>query len=301
MNKTIFEGTINGEKFDSVQEYNSKMLELISAGEPVDASSRTRSISEKGCGIASPNACGTSRCVCDKSVKTPEEKLLEAICNAKDEDIVLQSMLPYFEDDEPYYLDELVGNDEDENNMILKDVHDYLDTAWEDIIEYLNSNNLKSEKKDYLNDIHDIITNIKRDRKTNNEAFIKLKKEREEAKRVLEEANAEYEAAMEHCDSLETVLVGASRVIEDLLGFYKNVEAEGIRIVKECEQSGCCGECENVETDCKESKPQAELDLTKLDLSEITDLSSAFDEVLNGVFKNVDMNRLKNIIKNLKV
>jgi hypothetical protein len=289
MNKTIFEGTINGEKFNSVQEYNSKMLELISAGEPVDASSRTRSVSEK--------VCGTSRCVCDKSVKTPEEKLFEAICNAKDEDI----LLPYFEDDEPYYLDELVGNDEDENNMILENVHDYLDTAWEDIIEYLNSNHCKSEKKDYLNDIHDIITNIKRDRKTNNEAFIKLKKEREEAKRVLEEANAEYESAMEHCDSLETVLVGASRVIEDLLGFYKNVEAEGIRIVKECEQSGCCGECENVETECKESKPQAELDLTKLDLSEITDLSSAFDEVLNGVFKNVDMNRLKNIIKNLKV
>lgn len=289
MNKTIFEGTINGEKFNSVQEYNSKMLELISAGVPVDASSRTKSVSE--------NTCGTSRCVCDKSVKAPEEKLLEAICNAKDEDI----LLPYFEDDEPYYLDELVGNDEDENNMILKDVHDYLDTAWEDIIEYLNSNNLKSEKKDYLNDIHDIITNIKRDRKTNNEAFIKLKKEREEAKRVLEEANAEYEAAMEHCDSLETVLVGASRVIEDLLGFYKNVEAEGIRIVKECEQSGCCGECENVETDCKESKPQAELDLTKLDLSEINDLTEAFDSVLKGVFKNVDMNSLKNVIKNLKV
>lgn len=300
MNKTIFEGTINGEKFDSVQKYNSKMLELISAGETVDASSRTRSVSE--------NVCGTSRCVCDKSVKTPEEKLLEAICNSKDEDIILQSMLPYFEDDEPYYLDELVGNDEDENNMTLENVRDYLDHSWEYIIEYLNSNQCKSEKKDYLNDVHDIITNIKRDRKANNEAFIKLKKERDEAKRFLEEARAEYEASMEHCDSLENVLVGASNLIEDLLEFYKNVEAEGIRIVKDSEQSGCCGECENVETECKESKPQAELDLanlekldSKLDLNQICDLSEAFDAVLNGVFKNVDMNSLKNVIKNLKV
>lgn len=295
--KTIFEGIINGEKFNSVQEYNSKMLELISAGKQVDASSHTKSVKE--------NTCGTSRCVCDKSVKTPEEKLLEAICNAKDEDIILQSMLPYFEDDEPYYLDELVGNDVDENNMILKDVHDYLDTSWEYIIEYLNSNQCTCEKKDYLNDVHDIITNIKRDRKANNEAFIKLKKERDEPKRFLEEAKAEYEASMEHCDSLENVLVGASNLIEDLLEFYKNVEAEGIRIVKDSEQCGCCGECETVKTECKESKPQAELDLTKLDskldLNQLCDLTEAFDSVLKNVFKNVDIETVKNQIRDLKL
>ena len=42
MKKTIFEGTVNGAKFDNVQDYNNAIAQAIAKGEPIDASSNTR-------------------------------------------------------------------------------------------------------------------------------------------------------------------------------------------------------------------------------------------------------------------
>ncbi len=46
MKKTVFEGTINGEQFDNVVDYNKRMQELLGQGVQVNASSNTRTIDE---------------------------------------------------------------------------------------------------------------------------------------------------------------------------------------------------------------------------------------------------------------
>ena len=46
MKKTIFEGTVNGTKFDNVQDYNNAIAQAIAKGEPINASSNTRTTDE---------------------------------------------------------------------------------------------------------------------------------------------------------------------------------------------------------------------------------------------------------------
>lgn len=46
MKKTIFEGTVNGAKFDNVQDYNNAIAQAIAKGEPINASSNTRTADE---------------------------------------------------------------------------------------------------------------------------------------------------------------------------------------------------------------------------------------------------------------
>lgn len=41
MKKTIFEGTVNGTKFDNVQDYNNAITKALANGEPINASSNT--------------------------------------------------------------------------------------------------------------------------------------------------------------------------------------------------------------------------------------------------------------------
>lgn len=45
--KTIFEGIVNGEKFNNVEEYNQRISELMSAGETVDATTSTHMIEDQ--------------------------------------------------------------------------------------------------------------------------------------------------------------------------------------------------------------------------------------------------------------
>lgn len=44
MKKTVFKGTINGQEFDNVQDYNAKMGQLLAEGSPIDAHADTSTI-----------------------------------------------------------------------------------------------------------------------------------------------------------------------------------------------------------------------------------------------------------------
>jgi hypothetical protein len=328
---TIFEGTINGEKFNSVEAYNNKMLELINAGVSIDATSHTKSVDDTCSCKYSPvdDTCkkcsGQTRCTCDNSCenkKLGHEKLIEAICNADDcgigEKELLESLYPYFVDEDPYYLDALVGTDKEVNAEVLKDVEYNLDYCWDVIKDYFESDECLCQKKDYLNDVHDIIASIKHDYKANHDALVKVKNEYEKCNVELQKAKVEFETAknkyklaeeeyqnnVQHCNSLKIVLEDAAKVIELLSMFYKNVECEGIRILadKKCDCSGCnCdGNCEeNIETHTKETSPQKEMELTDNEIIEsFNNISSG---LLQSIFKNIDMESLKKQLNSLKL
>lgn len=66
--KTIFEGVINGIKFDNVKDYNEYLTKLINAGESFSASTSTKSERETCCSRECETCCETcNECECNES------------------------------------------------------------------------------------------------------------------------------------------------------------------------------------------------------------------------------------------
>lgn len=73
MKRTVFEGTINGVKYDNVNEYNQAMVEALKSGQPVEASTNTKTI--------------------DTEDPQPESKPVEATIPEIDEDAEARMMM----------------------------------------------------------------------------------------------------------------------------------------------------------------------------------------------------------------
>lgn len=268
--KTIFEGIINGEKFNSVQEYNARMIELMNKGAEVNATSRTKSVNE---------ASGCDRGTCDMTHDTAMDgykRLINAICSDEetepDEEITLY---PYFNDD-PYYLDVLVNNNAESNEAIRNTVADTLNVHWSEVVEFLNCGDVGiCDKKEYLNDVHDIITSITRDRKANVDSISKINQERIKADADFAKVKMEYENTMKQLASNEAILNGATNIINDMLNFYQAVESEGTKVVNDYNKNCNCTDkfCNDnqIKTNVKEINSQVQLDLAEVfgKLSEI--------------------------------
>ena len=66
MNKTIFEGTINGTVYNNVNDYNKEMTRLINEGLPIEASTCTKTV--EMC-----DTCGSSPCMCGDNANEQSE------------------------------------------------------------------------------------------------------------------------------------------------------------------------------------------------------------------------------------
>ena len=256
MKRTIFEGTVNGEKFDSVAAYNARVQELMDSGEFVEASSNTKIIEV-------PEF--TTTCTCDvKDINKNKEAynaLMQAIENCDEE----LSFYPYMEEDEPFYLDSLVTTDSELNADNIKEMRRILDKCYGYIAEYLHDEGVCTcEKKDYLAEVKEIIGDLKSDNQYNTDAISSVKYRREE---LLEE--------LASLDEEETILRGAKPVIDVLLEFYRAVEAETMQSVADQSAKGVClhnlanhNNCtcdkQPVETAETEVKPQTVFDLSEL-------------------------------------
>lgn len=289
--KTIFEGTINGEKFNSVQAYNARMIELMNAGKEVNASSRTKTVDENA---------GCERIVCDmseeecshKELKEAVKELVEAM---EAEDLPV-SIYPCFEDEDVHYLDVLV-DDNAENNVTMREaLHNDFDTAWRNITEFLYCDETPIEaKKMYLNDVRDIISTVEDDKRTNIAAHNKITARRRAVVDAFDKAKLDYEKSMADIDSEMIVINDANKIIADVLEFYRSVEAEGLQAIKDpnkndntkCNKACNCdkedkNEPSNINTNFKELNPQLQMDL-----------AAAFGKLFEGLVKNVDLTKLK--------
>lgn len=290
--KTIFEGTINGEKFNSVQAYNARMIELMNAGMEVNASSHTKTVNESaGCDC---------RCTCDKSEETCTESSLEQavkeLVNAIECDDITESIYPCFEDEDVHYLDVLV-DDNAENNVTMREaLHNDFDTAWRNITEFLYCDETPIEaKKMYLNDVRDIISTVEADQRTNNIARNNINDRRRAVVDAFDKAKRDYENSMADIDSEMIIINDANKIIADVLEFYRSVEAEGLQAIKDpnkndntkCNKACNCDKedknaASNINTDFKELNPQIQMDL-----------AAAFGKLFEGLVRNVDLNKLK--------
>ena len=264
--KTIFEGTINGEKFNSVQAYNARMIELMNAGKEVNASSHTKSVNESA---------GCDCCTCDKSESDLDKAvkdIIDACTDVNEDDEIEVTLYPYFEDDEPYYLDVLVTHDPNTNKEIYNEVTNHITEVWPEILEFLTCDDIcVCDKKEYLNDAHDIIASIKNDAKTNKEALNKIREQKMKADAEFAEAKMRYEETIASLDDSKTVLDGATNIITLLQEFYQNVEAEGLKSIADQDKKCNCSNRNNttndtikdVITSLKEINPQSEMELAE--------------------------------------
>lgn len=290
--KTIFEGTINGEKFNSVQAYNARMIELMNAGKEVNASSRTKTVDE--------NAGSCDRIVCDMSEEECCHKDLEQavkeLVDAIECDDIAESIYPCFEDEDVHYLDVLVDNNAENNVTMREALHNDFDTAWRNITEFLYCDETPIEaKKMYLNDVRDIISTVEGDKRTNNIAHNNINERRRAVVDAFDKAKLEYEKSMAAIDSEMIVVNDANKIIADVLEFYRSVEAEGLQAIKDpnkndntkCNKACNCDKedkntASNINTDFKELNPQIQMDL-----------AAAFGKLFEGLVRNVDLNKLK--------
>ena len=287
--KTIFEGTINGEKFNSVQAYNARMIELMNAGKEVNASSRTKTVDE--------NAGCCDRIVCDMSEEECSHKELEQavkeLVEAIEAEDIPVSIYPCFEDEDVHYLDVLVDDNVDNNVTMREALHNDFDTAWRNITEFLYCDETPIEaKKMYLNDVRDIISTVEEDKRTNIAAHNSINARRRAVVDAFDKAKLDYEKSMAEIDSEIIVIEDANKVINDVLEFYRSVEAEGLQAVKDpnkndnmkCKTCNCDKEVEpsNINTNFKELNPQLQMDL-----------AAAFGKLFEGLVRNVDLNKLK--------
>lgn len=255
---TVFNGVINGEKFDNVAAYNARMNELLSAGvEDISAASSTEIKN-----VEDETADFTSTCTCDVCNTKPINNIDEAFKNLMtaieecDEEL---SLYPYMEEDEPFYLDIIVNDNMDIYEDTVKNAKRILDKCFGYIAEYLHDNDMcVCEKKDYLQDIKNIISDIKNDNQYNLDAISNIKSRRDALLAELNDLDAE-----------EKVLRNAKPVIEMFLDFYRAVEAEACMVIAENKAKNKC-KCDDlnknkdVTTNVVEKYPQAEIDLKSL-------------------------------------
>lgn len=241
MKRTIFEGTVNGEKFDNVQDYNARVKELMESGQFESASSSTRVEEYEHSGYVrtctdTPSIDGVLTTTADK---LPWEKDCDCGCDCgcdceecacaeqlpwEDEDL---SFYPYLDKDDPLYLDLLVTDHRETNREALAEVSRVFEKCKRYIIDALEDPDTDIEsKKNYLEDIKEIVENLAADKKDTLEAIKKVEKKAEDLRKETEEKFQEI-------DRDRFILEESRPVIDAFLDFYRGVESDIILNIKE--------------------------------------------------------------------
>lgn len=235
MKKTVFTGTINGQTFDNVADYNKCMMQLLEKGVEVQASSST-------------------------SIKEVEPEPVDTCASTPDDGV---SLFPFFEEEADYYLDALVTPDAEKNLTVRTEMRNLLEKCYSYIMEMLLDKDIDIEVKQvYRDDIHDLISSIETDRTNNLKCKEVIAARRNEAIAKYNAAKAEYNEAMIKFRAEEFMIDGANPVINMLLDFYRDIEAETINAVKNDED--CRGTCCDTECTCDCSDPNKNKPVDKI-------------------------------------
>lgn len=276
--KTVFTGVINGEKFDNVADYNARINELISKGVEISAASSTeiRNVDEN---VATSGFVST--CTADQCPGTCTAASTEL---TEDEDL---SFYPYMEDDDPHYLDLLATPDKVTNYEAYEEAQKVLEKCYRYTLEALHDADTDNdERKEYLDDVNDIIENITIDLKNTKRTLDGLSVKYDAAKAKYEEAmkkvEEEYAKDKQTIAETEVLLIAAKRVAEMFQAYYSDVANETILAIKEhdCKCDGTCGpDCkckchennntkteksEEIVTECRETEPTTVRDFNDL-------------------------------------
>ena len=160
--KTIFEGVINGLKFDNVKAYNEYLTKLINAGESFSASTSTKSERETCC-----------------------ETCCERECTYPDKEAPIAYMLPGFSNgDNKEYVDGFISDNADEDVASLAVLKEKLADNLEGIIHSVHSMN-EASLDQYMNEVTEIRGIISEDLQDTEAVINKKEAELQKLKRSL--------------------------------------------------------------------------------------------------------------------
>ena len=159
--KTVFEGVINGVKFDNVQAYNDMLTRLLASGEEITASTSTRS---EGIGC---NCCENACCQCE--------------CN----ELETVMMLPGFDNgDNKEYVDGFISDNADEDVASLAVLKEKLANNLEGIIHRVHSMD-EAALENYEADVEKVQDIITQDTQATEDVISKKEVELQKLKRCL--------------------------------------------------------------------------------------------------------------------
>lgn len=261
--KTVFKGVINGKHFDDVTEYNKYLSKIIEAGETFSAETSTQTVSVDE----------NKQCKCN---------WLSGKYNDNKVDEFDNMMLPYFNDSE-YYLDKIVTADNEANVNNIEKMEFVLSNNF-NLVKANLVNMTDNDLKMYTDKILNILNNVSRDKKFNNEAQEKISKKVEQTKERYEKqmaaVQAEHDIAMEKYDAEYEILESAEYVMDKMVDHYNKVlKLLHPAPVKEASSEYLCNEgtCNKpVKTEIKELKKE-----------KVTDLASLFNKIFG-----IDINKL---------
>jgi anaerobic ribonucleoside-triphosphate reductase activating protein len=178
MRKSIFKGTINGQEFDNVNDYNARMNELISAGAEIEAASSTQipKSAEDEC----------TSCECESKCEEGPACCCEPDCNCGCECACTDKcsegeMLPIFQKSKftsiGEFLDGVITEDRNLNESALDQLSEYLHANHKHIQKAINTMDghaLENYKKDLVGIINDIKSCITENNKIINRVRKKL-------------------------------------------------------------------------------------------------------------------------------
>lgn len=269
MNKTrtIFEGTVNGEKFDNINAYNARVNQLMESGEFVSATSSTRveDITQEVEGIKE----------LIKEIEKIDEKPMTAV----------KRFLPASDDSSSYIDDIMLSSD------VQGEIAKLTDDLYELSQEVINNipHNTRHQLETYLNAALDVNEKLIKDLKLTDAAIARKDDKIADIENKIEKLKEQIEDLELECKNyVDEVMIldDAYQVIDTYLDFYDRVIGEVNEAIEEnmnechCDGTGKCKcgcncecncgnhedhcQCECVETDIKEVKPQRVSNITKL-------------------------------------
>ena len=214
MKKTFFEGKVNGQVFDNVNDYNACLQAMLDMGKDVEASSSTK-IVECDCECGCDSKC---ECECEKCQKA-DNKPLKANVN----------FLPGFEsDNKSAYIDDLVVLEGSEYDSKLEAIDESMEKIYCDIKTALNDPTNDIHKKEvYLKKVRDIINIIDEDYNKNKEALANISTKVRDIENELYKLNNIHETLCKAEVIIDTYGDWYDRVqdmVEDNLARLKNSE-----------------------------------------------------------------------------
>ena len=206
MEKVIFNGEINGVKFDTIEAYNSEIYRLKEEGcDNIVANASTQIIN-------TPDEC---ECNCDSNECKCGSN--ECNCCASKESTPNVNLTPLF-DGNRHYLDIMVSKDSNENALLLSDLKSATNMWAREIVTYLRRAG-KDEALSYIKDVNSIIEQIARDREDTRTTFISLSSDLEAAKNDLTKAQAKYDNLNEKMH----ILNDCNPVMDTIQEFYERM------------------------------------------------------------------------------
>lgn len=292
MKRTIFEGVVNGEKFDNINDYNTRVKELMDSGKFESASSSTRVEEYETSGfqrVCNDLPSGTTTCTeiptyCGKTSTTGE-----TVSAVYDNEL---SMYPFVENDFSLnILNNHITENMETNKEVIKKIEQVLNKCFPYIMDTLTDSTVDIvEKREYVNDVEVIIDCLAEFKNYANtvigviaEKQDKLNKEYTDK---IEELSNEYDKKCEELDNKLNVLKDGNSVINKLIEFYRDVQSSAFIVLKnvtansentcKCEDGKC--KCGNCNCKCEGGKCKCENGCKCEDDDQLTKIVTSFVE-----------------------